>query len=129
MEANFFTILWWFLPYIDMNQPWVYMCPTILKFLPTSLPSPSFCIVPEHQLWVPCFMYRICTRLTSLLCFHVIPTHKVLESIYSVGSVFSQSVRFQWALPKLCAFTYTLNSPTKVLLKWQHLHREQHTYQ
>ena len=21
------TILWWFLPYIDMNQPWVYMCP------------------------------------------------------------------------------------------------------
>ena len=62
-------------------------------------------------------MYRICTRLTSLLCFHVIPTHKVLESIYSVGSVFSQSVRFQWALPKLCAFTYTLNSPTKVLLK------------
>ena len=21
------TMLWWFLPYIDMNQPWVYMCP------------------------------------------------------------------------------------------------------
>ena len=27
MEANYFPILWWFLPYIDMNQPWVYMCP------------------------------------------------------------------------------------------------------
>ena len=27
MEANYFTILRWFLPYIDMNQPWVYMCP------------------------------------------------------------------------------------------------------
>ena len=26
MEANYFTILLWFLPYIDMNQPWVYMC-------------------------------------------------------------------------------------------------------
>ena len=21
------TVLWWFLPYIHMNQPWVYMCP------------------------------------------------------------------------------------------------------
>ena len=21
------TILWWFLPHIDMNQPWVYVCP------------------------------------------------------------------------------------------------------
>ena len=26
MEANYFTILWWFLLYIDINQPWVYMC-------------------------------------------------------------------------------------------------------
>ena len=26
MEANYFTIMSWFLPYIDMNQPWVYMC-------------------------------------------------------------------------------------------------------
>ena len=26
LEANFFTILWWFLSYIHMNQPWVYMC-------------------------------------------------------------------------------------------------------
>ena len=26
LEANYFTILQWFLPYIDMNQQWVYMC-------------------------------------------------------------------------------------------------------
>ena len=26
MEANYFTILWWFLPHIHMSQPWVYMC-------------------------------------------------------------------------------------------------------
>ena len=24
---NYFTILWWFLPYISMNQPQVYTCP------------------------------------------------------------------------------------------------------
>ena len=33
MEANYFTTLWWFLPYIDMNQPRVYMCP------PSQIPS------------------------------------------------------------------------------------------
>ena len=25
LEANYFTILQWFLSYIDMNQPWIYM--------------------------------------------------------------------------------------------------------
>ena len=24
LEANYFTILWWFLPYINMNPPWIY---------------------------------------------------------------------------------------------------------
>ena len=33
------TILWWFLPYIDMNQPWVYMCLPVLN--PFAPPSPS----------------------------------------------------------------------------------------
>ena len=26
MEANYITVLGWVLPYIHMNQPWVYMC-------------------------------------------------------------------------------------------------------
>ena len=38
MEAHYFTILWWFLPYIDMNQPRVYMCPPSQNLL--TLPSP-----------------------------------------------------------------------------------------
>ena len=39
MEANYFIILSWFLPYIDMNQPWVYMFPP--SHTPFPLPSPS----------------------------------------------------------------------------------------
>ena len=40
MEANYFTILQWFLPYIDLNQPWVYMCHPSQTPLPP--PSPSY---------------------------------------------------------------------------------------
>ena len=25
LEANYFTVLQWFLSYVDMNQPWIYM--------------------------------------------------------------------------------------------------------
>ena len=42
MEANNFTILWWFLPYIDMNQPRVYMCPEPRFYLPPH-PIPLGC--------------------------------------------------------------------------------------
>ena len=39
-----------------MNQPWVYMRPTLLSTPPISLPTPSLWVVPEHQFWGPCFM-------------------------------------------------------------------------
>ena len=53
MEANYFTILWWFLPYIDMNQPRVPVCSPFWTPLPphpsglsqsTSFECPASCI-------------------------------------------------------------------------------------
>ena len=42
LEANYFTILWWFMPYIDMNQPWIYMnSPSRSPLPPPSPPDPS----------------------------------------------------------------------------------------
>ena len=45
------TILWWFLPYIDMNQPQVRMCPPSRTPLPPPSPSHpsglSQCTSPE----------------------------------------------------------------------------------
>ena len=42
----------WFLPYIDMNQPWVYMCSPFCTPLPPPSPShpsgSSQCTSPEH---------------------------------------------------------------------------------
>ena len=44
--------LWWFLPYMDMNQPWVYTCSP--SWTPLPPPSPphlsgsSQCTSPEH---------------------------------------------------------------------------------
>ena len=44
MEANYFTILWWFLPYIDMNLPYIaihwHEC-TCVPWSQTPLPPPS----------------------------------------------------------------------------------------
>ena len=50
--GNYFTILQCFLPYIDMNQPWVHMCSP--SWIPLPLPFPSHpsgssqCTSPEH---------------------------------------------------------------------------------
>ena len=52
LEANYFTVLWWFLPYIDMNLPRVYMCsPSWTRLPPPSASHPSGssqCTSPEH---------------------------------------------------------------------------------
>ena len=52
LKANYFTTLKWFLPYTDMNQPWVYTCSPSWSPLPRHSPShpsgPSECTSPEH---------------------------------------------------------------------------------
>ena len=72
LEANYFTILQWLLSYIDMNQPWIYMCspswsPSHLPLdpIPLALPSapgPSTCLMYPtwagdlfHPWWYTCF--------------------------------------------------------------------------
>ena len=52
LETNYFTVLQWFLSYIDMNQPWIYMySPSRSPLPPPSPPSSSGssqCTRPEH---------------------------------------------------------------------------------
>ena len=80
LEANYFTILQWFLPYIDMNQPSIYMCSPSRTPLPPLSPShpsgSSQCTSPEplshasHLDWrsvshLIIYMFRCCSLRSS----------------------------------------------------------------
>ena len=91
MEANYFTILWWFLPYIDMNQPWVYMCPH--PELPSHfLPIPSLWVLPVHWLWVPCFTYgNIHVLMLVSQIIPPLPSPTESKSLYFISVSFTVS--------------------------------------
>ena len=138
MEANYFKMLWWFFPYIDMDQPQVHMCPPILKPPPTSLPIPSFWVVTgtgfeclascveRHFLFywfvfIPLskisWLYFCGLFLDVLLCFTDICIYSliILLSYCSVialksGSVypFFLFIKFSWLALFLCLSIYIL---------------------
>ena len=70
LEANYFTLLQWFLPYIDMNQPWIYMCSPSRSPLPPPSPShPSGSFQCTSPALVSCIQpgLVICFTLDSIL--------------------------------------------------------------
>ena len=81
LEANYFTILWWFLPYIYMNQPCVYMCspswPSLRPASPSHPSGSSQCTSPEHP--VSCIKPGLAIHFTydnihvSMLFSQIIP--------------------------------------------------------
>ena len=81
MEANYFTIVWWFLPYIHMNQPWMYMCSPSWPSHPPPSPShpsaSSQCTSPEHPIsciesWLAIY-FTYDNRHVSMLFSQIIP--------------------------------------------------------
>ena len=55
IKDNCFTILCWFLPYIIVNQPYVYTCP----LPPSSHPSRLGC--QRARTWAPCVLQQLPT--------------------------------------------------------------------
>ena len=93
MEANCFTILWWFLPYIDMNPPRVYTCPPSWALLPPPSPSHpsglSQCTGPECSVSCSEPGLAICFTCGNIheeswapknWCFWTVVLEKTLES-------------------------------------------------
>ena len=71
-----------FLPYIDMNQPWIYMCsPFWSPPPPASLPIPSLWVFPVHQPWA----LVSCIQPGLVICF-------TLDKIHV-------SMLFSWNIP------------------------------
>ena len=54
------------LPFIDMNQPWVYMRSPSWPS-PHPFPIPSLRVIPLHQPWAPCLMQPTWTGIL----FHI----------------------------------------------------------
>ena len=87
MEANYFTILWWFLPYIHMNQPWVYMWFLLIHFsyehaLEGLLQFQLFdsykkkkkkqCCHEPHCIWVSVHFWRVVEHVQLWWCCPIV---------------------------------------------------------
>ena len=75
LEANYFTIFQCFLPYIDMNQPWIYMCsPSRSPLPPPSSPDRSLQVFSVHQ---PCALVS-CIQPGLVICFTLDNIHVLM---------------------------------------------------
>ena len=105
-QLRLITILWWLLPYIYMSQPWVYMCSSILNPPPTSLSTPSLWVVPEYQLWVPCFMHTKKTKLALKFVFFFKSARATCPAVKVIMSVMCLWV---YVFLKICLRLHRLN--------------------
>ena len=88
LEANYFTILQWFLSYIDMNQPWIYMCspsrsPPHLPLhpIPLGLPSaPGLSTCLMHPAWDGDLFTLDSIHVSMLFSRNIPPSPSLTES-------------------------------------------------
>ena len=71
MEANYFTILYWFCHTSTCIRHgctgWVF---PILNPFPTSLPIPSLCVIPVHQPQASCILHQTWTGDSFLVWYY-----------------------------------------------------------
>ena len=66
LKDDCFTVLCWFLPYINMNQPWVQTCPLPLKPPSHLTPHPISLGCHRAPVWVPWIIQQILTVCSCL---------------------------------------------------------------
>ena len=95
MEGDNFTIIWWVLPHIYMNQPWVHMCSPILNPPPASLPTlyPGFSQSSGFEYPASCI------KLALVMYFNMI------IYMFQCYSLKSSHPRLLSKSPKACSLT------------------------
>ena len=101
------------LPYISMHPPRVYTCSPSW----TSLPIPSFWVIPVHQPQASCVLHRTWTDDSFLIwyytCFKaILPNHPPLSLSHRV----QKTVLYIWVFFALCYFLEKISFIFKVSL-------------
>ena len=86
--ANYFKILWGFLPYIDMNLATGARVSPHSEPPSTSLPTPSIWVVPEHQLWVPCFVHQTWTGHLFYMVIYMLQCYSLKSGSLSLSCIY-----------------------------------------
>ena len=113
MEATFFTILLWVLPYIHMNQPWVYMRSQSWTPLPPPSPShpsgssqctspenPVSCIEPGLMIYFAYDNVHVSMLFSQIIPLSPSPTESKSLFFTSVSLLLSRIQGYRYLLPK-----------------------------
>ena len=117
LEDNCFTILCWVLPYINMNQSQVYICPFRLEPLSHFSPHPTPLGCHRALCWSPCVTQQIPTGhlfyIWQCICFHATlnSSHPLLLLLCLYVYISSNWYSFKLILSHLLYFISVGNVP------------------
>ena len=118
LEDNCFTILYWVLPNISMNQPRVYIC---------SLPLEPPSSLPPHPTPVGCHRVRVWAPWVMTANSHQLPISHMVTYMFPCYSVSSSRPPHPLLCPQVCSLCLCLHCrPVEGLIRRMSLNSRSH---